>query len=99
MTPRATFSSSHIITMLPSSPQVKSVYSESIIPTLRKLHMDSSEHTFCIDSTTLDVDIAREVASGVKNAGARMIDAPVSGGASYTIQSQPAIVPITCMQA
>ncbi|KJA18609.1 hypothetical protein HYPSUDRAFT_218142 [Hypholoma sublateritium FD-334 SS-4] len=76
----ATIASSRIITMLPSSPQVKSVYSESIIPTLRKLHMESSEYTFCIDSTTLDVVIAREVASNVERTGARIIDAPVSGG-------------------
>jgi len=39
-----------------------------------------SQETFCIDSTTLDVDIAREVASNVIKAGAHMIDAPVSGG-------------------
>ena len=67
--------------MLPSSPQVKSVYSGAIIPTLQKLHaMESTQETLCIDSTTLDVTIAREVASSVINAGARMIDAPVSGG-------------------
>lgn len=67
--------------MLPSSPQVQKVYSESIIPTLQKLHADPAEATFCIDSTTLDVDVAREVASSIIKAGAQMIDAPVSGGA------------------
>ncbi|KAF8969876.1 3-hydroxyisobutyrate dehydrogenase [Flammula alnicola] len=76
----ATLFSSRIVTMLPSSPQVKSVYSGSIVPTLQKLHTDPSEDTFCIDSTTLDVDIAREVASSVIKTGAQMIDAPVSGG-------------------
>lgn len=69
-----------IITMLPSSPQVKAVYSGSILPTLHKLHTDPSEHTFCIDSTTLDVTVAREIAADIMSAGARMIDAPVSGG-------------------
>ncbi|KAF8163118.1 NAD binding domain of 6-phosphogluconate dehydrogenase-domain-containing protein [Crassisporium funariophilum] len=72
--------SSQIITMLPSSPQVKSVYSQAIVPTLQRIHANSSESTLCIDSTTLDVDVAREVASSVINAGAQMIDAPVSGG-------------------
>jgi len=66
--------------MLPSSPQVKSVYFGSIIPTLRKLNSEPSEDTLCIDSTTLDVNVAREVASSIITAGAKMIDAPVSGG-------------------
>jgi 3-hydroxyisobutyrate dehydrogenase len=33
-----------------------------------------------IDSTTLDVDVARDVSARVIDAGAEMIDAPVSGG-------------------
>lgn len=68
--------------MLPSSPQVKSVYSGSIIPTLRKLKEDPSvpKDTLCIDSTTLDVDVARDVAARVAALGAQMVDAPVSGG-------------------
>lgn len=72
--------SSRIVTMLPSSPQVKEVYNASIIPALQKLHSDPSAETFCVDATTLDVDIARNVASNVIKTGARMVDAPVSGG-------------------
>jgi 3-hydroxyisobutyrate dehydrogenase len=45
---------------------------------LRKL--PQGEPTLCIDSTTLDVDVAREVAKNIEDAGAMMIDAPVSGG-------------------
>ena len=66
--------------MLPSSPQIQTVYFESIIPVLQKLHSDPTEHTLCIDSTTLDVNVARDVASNVTATGAKMIDAPVSGG-------------------
>ena len=51
---------------------------DSIIPALTKL--PKGEPTLCIDSTTLDVDVAREVAKKVEDAGAMMIDAPVSGG-------------------
>lgn len=70
--------------MLPSSPHVKKVYTEGIIPTLQKVHASKSgEQTVCIDSTTLDVDVARLVAQNVIDAGARMIDAPVSGGRSF----------------
>jgi 3-hydroxyisobutyrate dehydrogenase len=42
--------------------------------------LPKGEPTLCIDSTTLDVDVAREVAKEVEDAGAMMIDAPVSGG-------------------
>jgi 3-hydroxyisobutyrate dehydrogenase len=70
--------------MLPSSPHVKKVYTEGIIPTLQKVHASNSgEATICIDSTTLDVDVARQVAQSVIDTGARMIDAPVSGGKSF----------------
>lgn len=68
--------------MLPSSPQVKNVYSQ-IIPVLQKLDAGLTSETLFIDSTTLDVDISREIASGVVNAGARMVDAPVSGGTQF----------------
>ncbi|PPQ86879.1 hypothetical protein CVT25_012598 [Psilocybe cyanescens] len=79
---QATLMSSRIITMLPSSPQVKSVYFGSIIPTLKKLKEDPSlsQDTLCIDSTTLDVNVARDVAAEVVALGAQMVDAPVSGG-------------------
>ena len=68
--------------MLPSSPQVQTVYSQSsgIIPTLRTLPEAVARHTLCIDSTTLDVTVAREVASHVVQTGAQIVDAPVSGG-------------------
>lgn len=68
--------------MLPSSPQVRTVYSEGIIPTLERLPGDVAQNTLCIDSTTLDVTVAREVARNVIGTGAQMVDAPVSGGRS-----------------
>jgi len=75
----ATLGSSCVITMLPSSPQVKHVYFQ-IIPVLQKLDAGLTSETLFIDSTTLDVSVAREIASSVVNAGAQMVDAPVSGG-------------------
>ena len=80
LNPRATAVSSTIITMLPSSPQVKSVYSDAIVPALSQLPAELVQSTLCIDSTTLDVDVARDVAFAVTQEGARMVDAPVSGG-------------------
>ena len=79
-----------IVTMLPSSPQVKIVYSESngIIPALLSLPKEVAQQTLCIDSTTLDVEVARDVATRLHDTGAKMVDAPVSGG-SYG----PSLIP------
>lgn len=68
--------------MLPSSPQVRSVYTASngITSALRSLPPEQAQATLCIDSTTLDVAVAREVSADVHSLGAQMVDAPVSGG-------------------
>ncbi|THV07856.1 3-hydroxyisobutyrate dehydrogenase [Dendrothele bispora CBS 962.96] len=76
----ATLASQTVVTMLPSSPQVRSVYNEGIVPTLRNLPEELARNTLCIDSTTLDVEVARTVAQNVIQSGAQMVDAPVSGG-------------------
>ena len=70
--------------MLPSSPQAKHVYSQ-IIPVLQNLDVDVglTSETLFIDSTTLDINVAREIASSVVNTGAQMVDAPVSGGTQF----------------
>ncbi|KAF9228682.1 hypothetical protein BS17DRAFT_744692 [Gyrodon lividus] len=79
---KAVCTSETIVTMLPSSPQVKAVYCEAngILPALQTFKGAESERTLLIDSTTLDVDVARQVAGDIVKAGAKMIDAPVSGG-------------------
>ncbi|KAI6110047.1 3-hydroxyisobutyrate dehydrogenase [Pisolithus sp. B1] len=71
-----------VVTMLPSSPEVNTVYTESngIIPALRLFSANKPQQTLLIDSTTLDVDVARRVASAAEELKALMIDAPVSGG-------------------
>ncbi|KAG8748168.1 hypothetical protein FRC10_008901 [Ceratobasidium sp. 414] len=69
-----------IFTMLPSSPQVKDVYlgERGILHGILKRpeRIDS----LCVDSTTLDVDVAKDVAAQIEAAGTNMVDAPVSGG-------------------
>lgn len=79
---RAVRSSETVITMLPSSPEVQTVYYDrnGIIPALHALKKTETERSFFIDSTTLDVGVARQVAGDVVTTGAAMIDAPVSGG-------------------
>ncbi|KAH9998133.1 NAD binding domain of 6-phosphogluconate dehydrogenase-domain-containing protein [Russula compacta] len=78
----ATLASGTIITMLPSSPHVRQVYLDSggIIPTLHSLPPVDASSTLCIDSTTLDVQVGRDVAAEAQTLGAGMVDAPVSGG-------------------
>ncbi|KAI0957182.1 hypothetical protein AcW1_005655 [Taiwanofungus camphoratus] len=78
----ALVASQTVVTMLPSSPHVRSVYSEAggIIPALRGLSREAVQSTLCIDSTTLDVEVARSVAASIHTTGATMVDAPVSGG-------------------
>lgn len=69
--------------MLPSSPHVRQVYTSDaggIIPGLHSLSEDVPPQTLCIDSTTLDVEVARSTAKQVQETGATMVDAPVSGG-------------------
>ncbi|KAI0080602.1 3-hydroxyisobutyrate dehydrogenase [Panus rudis PR-1116 ss-1] len=76
----AVIASQTVITMLPSSPHVKKVYEGGIIPALKSLSREDAAATLCIDSTTLDVQVARDTAQEVQSLGATMVDAPVSGG-------------------
>ncbi|KAJ7582573.1 3-hydroxyisobutyrate dehydrogenase [Mycena floridula] len=73
----ATHASQTIVTMLPSSPQVQEVYGR-IASTLSQ--MKDAQDTVFIDSTTLDVSVAQDVAKSIQKFGAHIVDAPVSGG-------------------
>ncbi|KAI6151014.1 NAD-binding of NADP-dependent 3-hydroxyisobutyrate dehydrogenase-domain-containing protein [Pisolithus tinctorius] len=75
--------SATVVTMLPSSPEVQTVYTESngIIPALRSFAADKPQQTLLIDSTTLDVDVARRVAGAAEESKALMIARPCVAGA------------------
>jgi 3-hydroxyisobutyrate dehydrogenase len=64
-----------VITMLPSSPHVRSVYTNEfgILPAVKS-------GTPLIDCSTIDPLTARDVAMDAKAKGCAMVDAPVSGG-------------------
>jgi len=64
-----------VITMLPSSPHVRSVYLGDY-----GVLKGASRGTPLIDSSTIDPLTAREVAMDAKAKGCAMVDAPVSGG-------------------
>jgi 3-hydroxyisobutyrate dehydrogenase len=64
-----------VITMLPSGIHVREVYlgENGVIATARK-------GTLLVDSSTIDVETARNVIDAATRAGMDMVDAPVSGG-------------------
>lgn len=64
-----------VVTMLPAGAHVSSVYLGD-----KGLLAAAGKGTLFIDSSTIDVDTARNVADAAAQAGMEMIDAPVSGG-------------------
>ncbi|MGB9148756.1 MAG: 3-hydroxyisobutyrate dehydrogenase [Burkholderiales bacterium] len=64
-----------VVTMLPSSPHVKSVYLGD-----NGVLAGAKPGTLLIDSSTIDPQTAREVAAAAAKQNNPMIDAPVSGG-------------------
>jgi 3-hydroxyisobutyrate dehydrogenase len=64
-----------VITMLPAGEQVREVYlgDEGVLAV-------AAPGTLLIDSSTIDVQTARDVAQAAEGKGLAMIDAPVSGG-------------------
>ncbi len=64
-----------VVTMLPAGKHVRAVYLGE-----DGLLQAASGGTLFIDSSTIDVASARDVAAGAAQAGMAMVDAPVSGG-------------------
>jgi 3-hydroxyisobutyrate dehydrogenase len=64
-----------VVTMLPSGKHVRDVYlgETGVIAA-------AAESTLLIDSSTIDVETARDVNAAATSAGLDMVDAPVSGG-------------------
>jgi 3-hydroxyisobutyrate dehydrogenase len=64
-----------VVTMLPSSPHVESVYTGDggVLAAARK-------GTLCVDMSTIDPGVSRRIAASAGERGIRFIDAPVSGG-------------------
>lgn len=72
-----------VITMLPASKHVKSVYlgdAEANELTAEGLLSDLAPGTLVIDSSTIDVSETRNIASIATAKGLEILDAPVSGG-------------------
>ena len=76
-----------VVTMLPSSPHVESVYlgDGGVVAATRK-------GTLCVDMSTIDPAASRRVAAAAAERGLRFIDAPVSGGTPRAIDGTLAIM-------
>ena len=86
---------STIVTMLPSSPHVRSVYltdASSLLHGLKR-RADGGKSALLLDSSTIDPTAARAVAAELKSAtgGATMLDTPVSGGVLVRPCSSPSL--------
>jgi 3-hydroxyisobutyrate dehydrogenase len=64
-----------VVTMLPAGEHVREVYLG-----VGQVLKTAAPRTLLIDSSTIDVETAREVAAAAAAAGRLMVDAPVSGG-------------------
>ncbi|MDA9903934.1 3-hydroxyisobutyrate dehydrogenase [Hyphomicrobiales bacterium] len=64
-----------VVTMLPSGKIVKSIYLDD-----KGIIKNAPENLLLIDSSTIDVETAREVSLEAINKNLRIVDAPVSGG-------------------
>ena len=64
-----------IVSMLPAGKHVRDVYTGS-----GEVFKNCAPGTLIIDSSTIDVQSARDVGEAAKEAGLEMVDAPVSGG-------------------
>lgn len=64
-----------IVSIVPDSPDVRNVYlaEDGVCAALKP-------GTLCIDMSTIDPDVAKEVDHAVRQRGGRFLDAPVSGG-------------------
>jgi len=65
-----------IVTMLPNTPQVKSVYLDNENALLKSLNTK----VLLIDASTIDPNVSRDVHKVAESHGHKMVDAPVSGG-------------------
>ncbi|MBI1392015.1 MAG: 3-hydroxyisobutyrate dehydrogenase [Alphaproteobacteria bacterium] len=64
-----------VVSMLPAGPHVKSAYMAD-----NGVFANASTAALLIDSSTIDVDSARQVIAAATDRGFAMVDAPVSGG-------------------
>ncbi|KAH7219708.1 3-hydroxyisobutyrate dehydrogenase [Fusarium oxysporum] len=74
---------STIITMVPTGKHVQEVYvgqGKSVLSALNAMSQDQCADTLCIDQSTIEQSVSNAVALQLRQVGADLVDAPVSGG-------------------
>ncbi|KAJ0381259.1 hypothetical protein COL26b_000603 [Colletotrichum chrysophilum] len=73
---------STIISMVPTGRHVEDVYlgDSSVIRALETLDEQQRSATLCLDQSTIEQSVSRSVALKLRETGADLLDAPVSGG-------------------
>ncbi|KAF5639768.1 3-hydroxyisobutyrate dehydrogenase [Fusarium tjaetaba] len=74
---------STIITMVPTGKHVQEVYvgeGKSVLNALREMSQDQRADTLCMDQSTIEQSVSKAVALQLRQVGADLVDAPVSGG-------------------
>jgi 3-hydroxyisobutyrate dehydrogenase len=77
---------STIITMVPTGQHVREVYlgKDSVMSALKTLEPSQIAQTLCLDQSTIEQSVSKFVALSMREVGADMMDAPVSGGMCKT---------------
>lgn len=70
--------------MVPTGAHVRDVYlgENSVMSALKALGGEQASETLCLDQSTIEQSVSKEVALRMRAIGADMMDAPVSGGKS-----------------
>ncbi|KAF5717643.1 3-hydroxyisobutyrate dehydrogenase [Fusarium globosum] len=74
---------STIITMVPTGNHVQEVYvgkGKSVLSALKEMSQDQRADTLCMDQSTIEQSVSKAVALQLRQVGADLVDAPVSGG-------------------
>jgi hypothetical protein len=69
--------------MVPTRKHVQEVYvggGKSVLTALKSMSQDQRAATLCMDQSTIEQRVSRAVAFQLRDAGADLVDAPVSGG-------------------
>ncbi|CAN9080461.1 unnamed protein product [Alternaria sp. RS040] len=72
-----------IISMVPTGRHVEDVYvggSKSVLSALESMSQEERAATLCVDQSTIEQKVSKTVAWRLREAGADLVDAPVSGG-------------------
>jgi 3-hydroxyisobutyrate dehydrogenase len=69
--------------MVPTGKHVQEVHvgkGKSVLKALESMNQDQRAEALCIDQSTIEQSVSKAVALQLREAGADLVDAPVSGG-------------------